>query len=518
MLLITNDFEDILFSQDYARVVELCEQIVATRPDVYAMDVAGDDICNYPTAVATPAAGNPADALLAQGIDPYGLFVKILKEAGIAVAPNYRMNDHHGLPAYWTPWERGHKDWSLGKDTGAWKTYQRVGDRAWREIGDLRQMDYAIEGVRQRRLAILREVLERYPVDGLQLDFGRSAPFLSEPKREKARYMTQFVRDVRALLDAAGKARGQRMTLGAILPWDVGFCADEGLEVKRWIDEGLLAYVAPGEWFYVDYNVPYAQWAALTKGTGCNLCPLILGEDKAFFATCVHPTTAVDEGKRLWLSDDFQSLDPPKIRALAENAYLQGADGIMFYNMYVRCYGKDYYPLLREWIDPLKIPAMTRHFFYARRLKYVPTEHYSFGLPDGYAPGEIEAFTPFTLDQAGDDLTYAFLFGSVLGTARAAFQFKLRDLGDADAVDVCLNGQRIVPDAVLCRACQPPAAPAFRYALWQAGVGSPPLRRGENVLNVTLKKRDVGRVGPVQVGEFELFVNPQEARHAARYG
>ncbi len=510
MLLITNDFEDILFSQDYARVVELCNQIVSARPDVYSMDVAGNDISNYRSALATQNTGIPADALFAQGLDPYGIFVKILTEAGVPIAPNYRMNDHHGLPTYWTPWEREHKEWSLGKDTGVWKTYQKVGDRAWREIGDLRQMDYAIEGVRQRRLAILREALERYPVDGLQLDFGRTAPFLSEPKREKAHYMTQFVRDVRALLDAAGQARGRRMMLGAIMPWDLEFCAQEGLDVKRWINEGLLTYVAPGEWFYVDYNVPYARWNALTKGTGCKLYPFFLGEDRTFFATSVHPTTAVDEGKRLWLSDDFQNFDPPKIRALAENAYHQGADGIMFYNMYARCYGTDYYPLLRDWIDPAKIPTMTRHYFYARRLKYVPTEHYSFGLPDGYAPGEIEAFTPYPLQEIGDHLTYAFLFSSQLGTSQAAFQCKLRDLADADEVEVRLNDQKIAPGDLAFYSCQPSAQPAFRYALWQAALGAPPLRQGENVLKVTLTKRDAGRIAPIQVGEFELLVNPQE--------
>ena len=500
MLLITVDCDDILSFREYGQLTEYADAIVTARPDIYSIDVADNDLCHYPSDAGTTAKGHPMDALLAAGHDPYGVVVSALKAAGIAVVPNYRVNDHHGSPSGWTDWEREHKAWSLGKDTGAWKTFTVVGDRGWREIGDLRQMDYAIEGVRERRLGILREIVARYPVDGLQLDFGRSAPFLSEPKREKAAYMTQFVREVRAMLDEAGQQRGPRLMLSAAVPWDIAFCEQEGLDIGQWIDEGLLSYVCPGEWFYVDYNIPYSAWTALAEGSGCKVYPMLMQD--------VSSTTAVTEGKRVWLGDDYQSFDPPKIRALAKSAYSQGVDGIMFYNFYVRSYGKTYYPHLREWIDPATISSMTRHYFYARRLKYLPTEYYSFGLPDGYAPGEVEAFTPLPLVEAGDEIEYPFLFGSELGMSTAAFQFKLRDLGDADEVAVSLNGQEIPPDNVLCRPCQPPDAPAFRFAVWRAALGTPPLRQGKNVVHVKLITRDLGRQLPVQAGEFEILVDP----------
>ena len=500
MLLITIDFEDVVFCSTYQQLIRVADEIISGRPDVYVMDAAYNDLCNYPSSIGKLYPGQPMDALLEAGYDPYGYMVGRLREAGITVLAGYRVNDHHGHLMYWTDWEREHKTWSLGKDTGAWKTFKVVGDRGWREIGDLRQMDYAIEGVRQRRLAILSEIVARYPVDGLQLDFGRTAPFLSEPKREKAGFLTQFVRDVRAMLDEAGRQRGQRLVLSAAVPWDIAFCEQEGLDIRQWIDEGLLSYVCPGEWVFVDYNMPFSKWMALTEGSGCKVYPMTMVD--------LSPATAVAEGKRIWLGDDYQSFDPPKIRALAENAYSQGAEGIMFYNLFVRVFGSPYYPFLRDWINPANIPSMTRHYYYARRLKYLPTEYYSFGLPDGYAPGEVEAFTPFALDKVGDQFEYHFLFGSELGTSTAAFQFKLRDLGDADKVAVSLNGQGIAPDDVLFRPCQPPDAAAFRFAVWQAALGAPPLRQGENVVHVKLVKRDPGRHLQVQAGEFEILVNP----------
>jgi len=174
----------------------------------------------------------------------------------------------------------------------------------------------------------------------------------------------------------------------------------------------------------------------------------------------------------------------------------------------VRAFGKDAYPFLRDWIDPAQIPTRPRHYFYARRLKYLPTEYYSFGLPDGYAPGEIEAFTPFPLDAVGDEVTYPLLFGSDLGATKAAFQFKLRDLSDHDAIVVSLNGQEIAAQAIDFRFCQPPNAPIFHFACWQAALGAPPLQVGDNVLHIKLVKRDPARQVPVQVGEFELLMNP----------
>jgi hypothetical protein len=138
----------------------------------------------------------------------------------------------------------------------------------------------------------------------------------------------------------------------------------------------------------------------------------------------------------------------------------------------------------------------------------LPTEYYSFGLPHGYASGEVEAFTPFILNDVGDELIYHFLFGSKLGETKAAFRFKLRDLGDADTVVVSVNSQEIAPDVIDYRLCQPPDAPAFRFAQWQAALGTPPLLIGDNTLQVKLVTCDPQRHLPVQVGEFEVLVTP----------
>ena len=314
--------------------------------------------------------------------------------------------------------------------------------------------------------------------------------------------MTRFVRAVRSMLDEAGEKRGQHLMLAAAVPWDIDYCTDEGLDIKAWIDEGLLSYLCPGEWFFVDYNLPYSEWVALAEGSNCKVYPMLM--------SCVSSSDAVTPGKRVWLGDGFEEFDHPKIRALVESAYSQGADGIMFYNLHASSFGNKLYADLRELIDPTRIPSTTRHYFYARRPKYLPTEYFSFGLPDGYVSGEVEAFTPFELGETGDAFTYTILFGSDLDGETADFQFKLRDLGDGDEIEVSLNDSRLSADSLDFYNCQPPNAPEFRYAMWRSALGSSHLRVGENVLTVRLAECDPGRTLPVQVGEFEITVGPND--------
>ena len=58
--------------------------------------------------------------------------------------------------------------------------------------------------------------------------------------------MTQFLRDVRKVLDQVGKKKGKRLELSVwVWPWDQNVWLgttplQEGLDVKTWIKDGLL--------------------------------------------------------------------------------------------------------------------------------------------------------------------------------------------------------------------------------------------------------------------------------------
>lgn len=511
ILLITSDYGSVGRCKTYEDILEVANTMISARPDIQVMDAANPDQCYYKSSAGYYRSGGNLGALYDAGQDPYGIMVDNLKNAGITVLAGIRVNDHQGA---YVPWAEEHREWSLGHD---------LGDRGYKNVGRLRQMDYAIEGVREHRLAIIKEIISKYNVDGIQLDFGRTPPYLSEPKREKAKFMTQFIRDVRKVLDkASGKGKRKQLILGVILPWDLDFCEYHGLEIKRWIREGLVSHVSPGEWYYSDWNIPLDGWVKLTEGTDCKLYPMTCGNVAPYGQANVGSPVPWERGEQTLLGDNWV-LDGLKISSLAETFYSQGADGFMLYNFYVIGGGTDisfgnYYPFIRDWADPAKIPFMSRHYFYCRRLKYVPTEHYTFG-DDGYLPHEIEAFTRFPLDKIGDEIIYRFRFGAELNESTAKLRFKMKNAFEADKVSVTINGLNIEPAKIRRLERNPEMGDSYKVAVWETPITTPPLKQGENEIRVKLLmndparhvKIDEGRPGrhvKVEVCEFEIFIEP----------
>ena len=99
----------------------------------------------------------------------------------------------------------------------------------------------------------------------------------------------------------------------------------------------------------------------------------------------------------------------------------------MLYSFCVYRFG-EYYPSLRSWTDPAKLSFMSRQYFFCRRLKYLPTEHYTFTTG--------EAFERFPLQRVGDEVKYVFRFGGDLTRSTATLRFKLKNVTEADGVGV----------------------------------------------------------------------------------
>ena len=77
-------------------------------------------------------------------------------------------------------------------------------------------MDYKYDGVRRIVLTFIEEFLERYDVDGLELDWMRWCHMFQRLEAERnAPILTEFVGQVRLLLDQAAAKRGRtRLALG----------------------------------------------------------------------------------------------------------------------------------------------------------------------------------------------------------------------------------------------------------------------------------------------------------------
>ena len=211
-------------------------------------------------------------AMLESGHDPFGVVLDRAKERGLETFVTWRLNEVHAVEQedslIFSRFWKEHPDWRIGKagdplppvylDILGINTHPIVA--GWLPGG----LNFAIPEVRAHRLAQLRECLERFDMDGLELDFQRF-PMYFKPGEEAQHIetMTQFVRDVRALTGESTKKRGHPLHLCARIMARPDQNLAIGLDPIAWANEGLLDFVIVSHYLRNDYPLPIQDYRAL---------------------------------------------------------------------------------------------------------------------------------------------------------------------------------------------------------------------------------------------------------------
>ena len=123
-------------------------------------------------------------------------------------------------------------------------------------------VDLARPEVREHFVAHSIDVVERYPVQGLHLEFMRAIPFFERGQEDKAAHLNEFLRQLRRELDRIGRQRRCHLELciwsgtpqnyrvirkGLFSP---EFCQLEyhGIDIPTWIGEGLVDRLMLSTW------------------------------------------------------------------------------------------------------------------------------------------------------------------------------------------------------------------------------------------------------------------------------
>ena len=201
----------------------------------------GERIKNHNSGVMWWRAGVNLEHALRVGHDPLKVVVDRAHEKGIQVFGTLKMND--------PSWRDGGNRYWLGRLK--WDNPEVViGEEDPDEPRVATCSDYARQEVRQERLEVIEEVCDRYGLDGLEMDDClKDSPVRAFFKPSEARrnvpILTDFVREVRALLDRIGKNRGERLCLAArVHPVEDSNLA-VGMDVRTWLSEGLVNLVIP---------------------------------------------------------------------------------------------------------------------------------------------------------------------------------------------------------------------------------------------------------------------------------
>ena len=227
------------------------------------------------------------------GINIVRVFLEASKQRGIEAFFSYRINgsDNDLGPVAEIPMKEAHPDWLI---------------HTWNANG---YWNFAIEGVHEYKLRILREAAENYDFDGIELDFARVCPVLPPGHQWKYRdRLTDFIRATRAMLLEVGRKRGRPFLLAVRIPENLEGCHFDGIDAETWAQEELLDIFVMG---CRSFDVDIPAFRRITEGTNIKLYP------------CIDDHHA---------SDGYQWPSIEVMRGVAANWYQQGADGVQTFN------------------------------------------------------------------------------------------------------------------------------------------------------------------------------------------
>jgi hypothetical protein len=366
--------------------------------------------------------------------------------------------------------------------------------------------DWAHEPVREERFAIADEVIQEYPVDGIELNlhYLGGYPFFKPSETERnAPLLTDWIRRIRRRMDEVGARQGRFLELAVRIPGAEPACHRIGIDIGLWVREGLVNILCPcglqtaEHSMQQDLDVSFS--VNLARGTGCQVCPALGG--------------TVD-------SEEHGEGTLPHFRAAATNLWRQQIDGLLLPHFWARWpYSADSYAILRELTHPDVMAWGDKHYF-------VPTVRPGDRSSEGYFGYRPQL--PVDL-QAGRAQEVTFSITDDLGRAEAQGRLeevvlRLRVMGAEceDRYRVRLNGGDLPEELAGKRdLTYYYSGPRYRagYGYWFDYRLIPPHwpRQGENRVSAQLVHRAADLSVPVVLSEVELMVRYRPGRNWWRW-
>ena len=213
-------------------------------------------------------------------------------------------------------------------------------------------LDFTFQEVRDYICEVAKECVRSFNLDGLELCFRDSLYFPYGKGRERQSVMTDLIRELHEILVSESKNKNKKLKLGARFYQTLEECHDIGLDIPSWIMNGYLDYISPSDIMYSDINASYEEFAELTRDSDCYLYPAIL------------PWLSCRSERRL----NRMPINVDQQRAIAQNYYGAGADGISFYNHFVSNDWAPFYPMqlydMNDLRDPERVAQGRKHYVF----------------------------------------------------------------------------------------------------------------------------------------------------------
>jgi len=428
--------------------------------------------------------------LIEEGTDPPAVVIDHGHRAGLKVFLSMRVNDIHDgqlkdEPVVLSPTKREHKEWLLGSaaNNGAHHLYRGLSRFAY---------NFALPDVRAYKLAIAKEAIANYDLDGLDWDFCRFPRFFPEGEAEgSAELMTELLREIRAALDEKGRTVGRKLLFSVRVPPTFDLARSFGMDVRSWIDQGLIDILIAGVVHRNMHRVPIEEYVAATRDTDIRMIVQNLG-----LLWQGRPQSA----RVIYHEPEYFS--PEMCRASAASYWRAGVDGLYLFNNHLIEFFRDSNYDRQPWReigDPVAIAERDKHYLVDNPYDWdVMTEELGApSIPPGPLPIELAKTgdsTEIRIDIA-DDVQAAALEGSL---AEASLRLMIVNLSALDVVEFELNGSPLDNATVRRR--------LLYNDCWLEVDVSGVLRQGWNCIKVVVIARNPHVAAPLNIESVEAIV------------
>jgi len=270
-----------------------------------------------------------------QGLNMYEIWIARLREIGINPWISIRTNDIHNTDDenhfLHSSFFRKNKEKRRGlhHSMGACDYYDNA-------------LDFYHPEVREHLFELVAEVLEKFDMHGLELDWMREIYSLRIGCEEQgAKLITELMQRIRREADKAEGKWGHPIQIAARLPASPLLCLRLGFDFFDWIDKGLIdLIIAAPRWATSDNDMPIDLWKKMLTGKPIKLAA---GQEVLIDSMFTEP-------KKVFL---YNSIETARGTAAANLA--MGADSVYLFNYMddpsgelAQFHGEQYQQMLKE--------------------------------------------------------------------------------------------------------------------------------------------------------------------------
>ncbi len=373
-LLFNNDADDILLAREAtaeALLVQRTTALAGSQVDAISYGASGCfGNARYASGVWEPfttrddwfADHNRLPDFLAKGIDAMRVMTDFAHSNRMELFWGLRVNDTHDAAlgargeAMRPRVKREHPEYLVGSPE------RRPPYGTWSSV------DFAVPAVRDLALRFIEEACRTYDLDGIDLDFFRHPCFFrsvawgGQASVEELAQMTELIQRTREMTEREGLRRGRPILVSIRVPDSVEYCRGIGIDLERWLADGLVDLLAGPCYFQLN---PWEYLVQLGHRYGVRVYPVL------------SDTRVRGEAR-------FRRGAIESYRGRAMQAWGAGADGLYLFN-----YFNPLGPVWRELGEPVTLSGKDKLFFLSP-LNGRPTTY----LADGQRFQSLPILTP----------------------------------------------------------------------------------------------------------------------------